>query len=168
MLGRLAAAAIALGGLIVAFRVQADEMRPAVDRPDIMEVGDPMLITRKTLASEMRRNVELRDWVHLYGAPDYAEIQEIQIDPPFASYEVRLYYLKRNAYLAFGRANVAPNIYDYGVRKYIGSINPSELDRLLTARPPVTYASAKTAPATMPPAAVDVQTIPVEGVPVRN
>jgi|SRR5579862_6824700 len=168
MIGRLAAAAIALGGLIVALRAQADEMRPAVDRPDIMEVGDPMLITRKTLASEMRRNVELRDWVHLYGAPDYAEVQEIQIDPPFASYEVRLYYLKRNAYLAFGRANVAPNIYDYGVRKYIGSINPSELDRLLTARPAVTYASAKTAPATMPPAAVDVQTIPVEGVPVRN
>jgi hypothetical protein len=168
MIGRLVAAALALGGLIVAFRAQADEMRPAVDRPDIMEVGDPMLITRKTLAFEMRRNVELRDWVHLYGAPDYAEIQEIQIDPPFASYEVRLYYLKRNAYLAFGRANVAPNIYDYGVRKYIGSINPSELDRLLTARPAVAYASAQTAPATVAPAAVDIQTIPVEGVPVRN
>src|SRR5579862_4012990 len=168
MIGRLAAAAIALGGLIVALRAQADEMRPAVDRPDIMEVGDPMLITRKTLASEMRRNVELRDWVQLYGAPDYVEIQEIQIDPPFASYEVRLYYLKRNAYLVFGRANVAPNIYDYGVRKYIGSINPSDLDRLLTARPPATYASSQSAAPPVAPATVTVQTIPVEGVPIAN
>ena len=45
----------------------------------------------------------------------------MQIDPPFAPYEVRLYYLRRNAYLAFGRVNVAPNVYDYGVRKYIGT-----------------------------------------------
>ena len=170
MIRQIAAAIVAVGGLAIALRAQADEMRPAVDRPEIMEVGDPMLISRKILAAEMRRNVELRDWIQLYGAPDYAEIQEIQIEPPFASYEVRLYYLKRNAYLAFGRANVAPNIYDYGVRKYIGSINPSELDRLLTARPLPTYASAQTAAPAVAPAAttVTVQTVPVEGVPVAN
>jgi hypothetical protein len=168
MMRRIAVAIVMAGGLAIALRAQADELRPAVNRPEIMEVGDPFLISRKALALEMRRNVDLRDWVQLYGAPDYAEIQEIQIDPPFASYEVRLYYLKRNAYLAFGRANVAPNIYDYGVRKYIGSISPSDLDRLLTAHPPATYASSQNAAPPVAPATVTVQTIPVEGVPIAN
>ena len=85
----------------------------------------------------MSRNSDLRDWVRLYGAPDYAEVQELEIDPPFAPYEVRLYYLKGNSYLAFGRVHVAPTLYDYGVRKYIGHIDPAELDRLLTAEPAV-------------------------------
>ena len=130
-----------------------------------MEIGDPILITRKVLGLEMRRNVDLRDWVHLYGAPDYAEVQEIQIEPPFAPYEVRLYYLKRNAYLAFGRVNVAPNVYDYGVRKYIGSINPAVVDRLLTAQPAVDVAP-RSQRAGAGAAAVIVETVAVEGVPV--
>lgn len=168
MMRRLATVIVVAGGLALALRARADEMRPAVDRPEIMEVGDPILITRKTLASEMRRNVELRDWVRLYGAPDYAEVQEIQIDPPFADYEVRLYYLRRNAYLAFGRANVAPNIYDYGVRKFVGAINPSVLERLLTAKPPAGYTNTPSTPSPVVPAAFVVETVPVEGVPVSN
>jgi hypothetical protein len=48
------------------------------------------------------------------------EVQEI--DRALGPYQVRLYYVRRNAYLAFSRVNVAPNIYDYGVRKYAGSI----------------------------------------------
>ena len=169
MIRRVAAVLVAAGSLAIALRAQADEMRPAVDRPDIMEVGAPTLLSRKMLALEMRRNIDLRDWVRLYGAPDYAEEQDIQIEPPWAPYEVRLYYLKRNAYLAFGRVNVAPNIYDYGVRKYIGTINPAEIDRLLTAQPPPSYyASARDTPSTIVPVAIDVQTVPVEGVPVSN
>jgi hypothetical protein len=115
MMRRVAMAILAAGSLTLAVRVHADELRPAVDRPEILEVGDPILIPRRSLALEMRRNTDLRDWIHLYGAPDYAEVQEIQIDPPWAPYEVRLYYLKRDAYLALGRVDVAPNIYDYGV-----------------------------------------------------
>lgn len=168
MMRRVAAVVLAAGGLAVALRAQADEMRPAVDRPEIMEVGDPILINRKVLALEMRRNSELRDWVRLYGAPEYAEEQDVEIEPPFAPYEVRLYYLKRNAYLAFGRANVAPNIYDYGVRKYIGSINPSEVDRLLTAQPPVAYGNPHDSPPVVVPASLVVETVPVDGVPVSN
>src|SRR5262245_19327203 len=169
MMRYIAAIVVAVATLVLAPPARAQEMRPAVGRPDIMEVGDPILITRRVLGMEMRRNADLRDWVHLYGAPDYAEVQEIQIDPPWASYEVRLYYVRRNAYLAFGRVNVAPNVYDYGVRKYIGPINPAVVDRLLTAQPP--YSS--TAPAelemqTVPHASVTVETAPVEGVPVES
>lgn len=170
MVRRLAAMVVLAGALALAARAQAYELSPAVDRPEIIDVGEPMLISRKVLLLEMKRNVELRDWVHLYGAPDYAEVQEITVDPPFAPYEVRLYYLRRDAYLAFGRVNVAPNVYDYGVRKYIGGINPAVLDRLLTANPapPTTYAVAATQPETVPPVAVIVETIPIEGVPLSD
>lgn len=168
MMRRIAVALLAAGSLALAARTQADELRPAVDRPEILEVGDPILITRRTLAAEMKRNVELRDWVRLYGAPDYTEVQEIQIDPPWAPYEVRLYYIKRDAYLAFGRVNVAPNVYDYGVRKYIGQINPEVIDRLLTAQPASYTPPPPREMQTVPPVAVTVETMPVEGVPVLS
>jgi hypothetical protein len=170
MMRRIALAILTAASLVLGVRARAEEMRPAIDRPEIMEVGDPILINRKVLALEMRRNMDLRDWVHLYGPPDYAEVQEIQIEPPFASYEVRVYYLKRNAYLAFGRVNVAPNVYDYGVRKYVGTINPAVVDRLLTAQPATDYGAAQAAsgPETVPPLAVVVETVPVEGVAVSN
>ena len=161
----LVLAATMLGSAVPA---RSDEMRPAIGRPDIMEVGDPILISRRVLGLEMRRNTDLRDWVHLYGAPEYAEVQEIQIDPPWAPYEVRLYYVRRNAYLAFGRVNVAPNVYDYGVRKYVGSIDPLVLDRLLTAQPAGTPMPAPHGLEPVAPVAVVVETVPVEGVRIAN
>jgi hypothetical protein len=143
------------------------QSRPAVNRPEIIEVGDPILISRRTLAAEMARNSDLRDWVRLYGPPDYAEVQQLELDPPFAPYEVRLYYVKGNAYLAFGRVHVAPSIYDYGVRKYIGKIDPSELDRLLTAAPAMDEAVAPAQfPDTAPPWIIE--TTAVEGKPVTE
>ena len=157
----MAVAVIGLGWSAVA-EAQA---RPALNRPEIIEVGDPVLISRRTLAAEMTRNSDLRDWVRLYGTPEYAEVQEIEIEPPFAPYEVRLYYVRGNAYVAFGRVHVAPSLYDYGVRKFIGKIDPAELDRLLTAQPAVDIATAPDiGPATTPPWIVE--TVAVEGKPV--
>jgi hypothetical protein len=143
------------------------QSHPAVNRPEIIEVGDPILISRSTLAGEMTRNSDLRDWVRLYGPPDYAEVQELEVDPPFAPYEVRLYYVKGNAYLAFGRVHVAPSLYDYGVRKYIGKIDPAELDRLLTAAPALDEATTTAQyPETAPPWIIE--TTAIEGVPVTE
>jgi hypothetical protein len=168
MMRRVTVTVVAAAGLALAWRAQADEIRPAVDRPEIMDIGDPILISRKTLGLEMRRNADLRNWVRLYGAPEYAEVQEIQIEPPFAPYEVRLYYLKRNAYLAFGRVHVNPYIYDYGVRKYVGSINPAVVDRLLTAHGADYEATPPSGPQPVAPPSVIVETVPVEGVPINN
>jgi hypothetical protein len=168
MMRRVAVMLLAAGGLALGLRAQAVELRPAVDRPEIMEIGDPILITRKVLGLEMRRNVDLRDWVHLYGAPDYAEVQEIQIDPPWAPYEVRLYYIRRNAYLAFSRVNVAPNVYDYGVRKYVGPIEPDVLDRLLSAEPAGTPLPPPAGPAAVAPAVFVIETQAIEGVPIKD
>jgi hypothetical protein len=162
--GTVLVAVAALGVLGLAAMAEA-QARPAVSRPEVMEVGDPILISRRTLAREMTRNSDLRDWVRLYGPPDYAEVQELEIDPPFAPYEVRLYYVKGNAYLAFGRVHVAPSLYDYGVRKYIGKIEPAELDRLLTAAPAVDEVTAVAEyPQTAPPWIIE--TTAVEGKPV--
>lgn len=120
-------------------------LRPAKERQDITEVGDPVLVGRNVLGREMRVNGSLRDYIELYGWPDYAEIQEITVSDPWAAYEVRVYYLRRNQYLVFGRVHVAPSVDDYGVRKYDGKIDPETLDRLLTASPPVEEISARPA-----------------------
>ncbi len=169
MMLRRAMMMVATAVLTTAVPAHAEETRPAIDRPDIIEVGEPILITRKMLAAEMRRNTDLRDWVRLYGAPEYAEVQEIQIDPPWAPYEVRLYYVRRNGYLAFGRVHVAPSVYNYGVRKYFGPINSSVLDRLLTAQAAVNaQAQGMSTAATVPASSVVVETDPVEGVRISN
>lgn len=158
--------AVAVIGLGWSAVVEA-QARPALNRPEIIEVGDPILISRRTLAAEMTRNSDLRDWVRLYGTPEYAEVQEIEIEPPFAPYEVRLYYVRGNSYVAFGRVHVAPSLYDYGVRKFIGKIDPAELDRLLTAQPAVDIATAPDfGPATTPPWIVE--TVAVEGKPISG
>lgn len=134
-MGRVGALAALVLGLVALGEAPAQTVRKASDeRPNIVDVGDPILISRQALSREMALNTDLRDWVKLYGLPDYAEVQEIEIDTPFAPYEVRLYYLQGNMYLAFGRVHVAPSLYDYGVRKFVSRIRPQDLDRLLTAR----------------------------------
>lgn len=168
MTRRLVLVVLGAAGCILAGRVWALDLKPAVGRPDIVEVGDPVLITRKRLIAEAVRNSDLRDWLRLYGEPDYAEVQEIQFDPPWAQYEVRLYYVDRRIYLAFGRVHVAPSVYDYGVLKYFGAIDRAEFDRLLTAKP----AGTKPPPAhplrPVAPVAVTVETEAVEGVPISE
>src|SRR5262245_8407366 len=59
-------------------------------RPYIVEIGDPYAISLNTLYREARGISELRENLALYGDPDYAEIQEIQPDEPWETYEVRL------------------------------------------------------------------------------
>lgn len=157
MMAMAAAAGPASGQVLV---------EPAPNRVDVIDIGDPILISRRTLAAEMTRNSDLRDWVNLYGVPDYAEVQEIEIEPPFAPYEVRLYYLKGNAYLAFGRVHVAPSLYDYGVRKYVGAIDEADLDRLLTARAAEDFQIAASEPITTAPWIVE--TTAVDGKPIDD
>jgi len=128
-------------------------LRPAKERPDIIEVGDPVLVGRSVLEREIRVNTSLRDYIELYGWPDYAEIQEITVLDPWAAYEVRIYYLHRDQYLVFGRVHVAPSVDDYGVRKYDGHIDPDTLDRLLTAAPPAEVAPPPPVEVVPPPPA---------------
>jgi len=107
--------------------------QPALTRPGIVDLDEPVLIDRDALRREMRLNTDLSHYIDLYGWPDYAEIQEVELQEPFAPYEVRLYYLKQNHYLAYGRVFIAPSVSDFGMRKFEGPIPPAALNRLLTA-----------------------------------
>jgi hypothetical protein len=175
---------------IVTVRDARAELRPALTRPDLMEVGDPTLITRETLRREMRRNAELGEYILTYGYPDYAEVQRIQVEEPLADYEVRLYYLDRERELAFARVNVAPTVVSYGIRRFEGPIPAETLGRLLTVRaveeemararaetaaapPPAEPVAAEAGPAAEPeakaaPAEPEVEAAPAEPAPVEQ
>jgi hypothetical protein len=153
MMGRLGRVAVlALVVAVGGSAVTSAQLRPAANRADVIEVGEPIIISRDVLKLEMQRNIELREYVELYGWPEYAEVQEVQVQEPFAPYEVRLYYLRRDQYLAFGRVHVAPSVYDYGVVKYEGAISEADLNRLLTAQPTAAQAAeAPSEPPSQPP-----------------
>jgi outer membrane protein OmpA-like peptidoglycan-associated protein len=129
----------------------AKERRRSKIRPDIVFVGDPVLISRDLLQSEARRISELSEYLDKYGWPDFAEIQEVVPEKPWAAYEVHLFYVRRMRHLVFSRVNVAPSVTDFGVRKYDGRITPEDLARLLGIRPapvptPVVVAAAPPPP----------------------
>jgi hypothetical protein len=121
--------------LVLSAAAQALEFREEPYRVGIVDVGQPILLDYPELTNEMNLNSELRDWIAAFGRPEYAEYQKIALSDPFYPYEIRLYYIEGRSYVAFGRVNVSPAVYDYGVRKYIGKLDSALLQRLLTARP---------------------------------
>jgi hypothetical protein len=109
------------------------------NRPEIVEIGEPQPLGSKGLGHESKLNTDLGIYLDHYGWPDYAEIQEIEPENPWADYEVRIYYLKRDRELAFGRVFVAPWMKDFGVIKYQGTMDPMTHDRIVAlATPPQT------------------------------
>ncbi len=107
-------------------------------RPYITEIGDPYPISRATLDREAARMKELRLYLDQYGYPDYAEVQEIRPEWPWDSYEVRLYYLRRNVEVDFGRAfTLAESYPNLGLLKFSGGIPASKrLQIELALNPP--------------------------------
>ena len=119
------------------------DLRKALGRPEILEIGEPTLISPATLRREADRNSDLKEQIELYGWPDYAEIQRTAVVEPLEDYEVRLYYLSREREVVFVHVFVSPGVVDYGIKRYEGPIPPETLGRLLTAR--------MTAPEPVPP-----------------
>ncbi|MCX8073124.1 MAG: hypothetical protein N3C12_11830 [Candidatus Binatia bacterium] len=107
-------------------------------RPYITEIGEPYAISRAALDREAARMEELRQYLDNYGYPDYAEVQEIRPEWPWDSYEVRLYYLRRNVEVDFGRALTLPEAYpNLGLLKFSGGIPASKrLQIELALNPP--------------------------------
>jgi len=133
MVARFFLGGLLIVGLACTSGAAAADVHPALGRPELLEVGNPMLISRETLAREMERNWELRTYVNLYGWPEYAEVQETVVNEPVVPYEVRLYYLRRNQQATFSRVNVQAWIRDFGIRRYMGTIPEETVARLLTA-----------------------------------
>jgi len=142
------AAAMAIGP-------EVERVTPA-NRPYIVEVGGPRPLSSRGLDREMKLDSDLEAYLRHYGWPDYAEVQEIEPNPPWAAYEVRVYYLKRNIELAFGRAFVSPSVSNLGVVKYQGLMDQATRDRIVAlATPPQTFAQER-APVEIKPVAAPV------------
>ncbi len=136
-----------VGALAVSTAAVALEFREEPYRVGIIDVGEPILLEYPELTNEMRYNNELRDWIDAFGRPEYAEYQKVALSPPFLPYEIRLYYIEGRKYVAFGRVHVAAaGERNFGVRKFVGKLDSSMLQRLLTARP-LSQATAMVAPA---------------------
>ena len=130
----------------VALAIGFDDVRrvtPA-NRPYIVEIGDPRPLGPRALQKETTRNSDLRAYIDFYGWPDYAEVQDIEPNIPWDAYEVRLYYLRRDREIAFGRAYIAPQVHNLGLIKYQGKMEPDTRDRIvaLVTPPPSTASEA--------------------------
>ena len=134
MVVRIGLTVLVLFGLGFSSAAPATELRPAFNRQEVMEIGDPILISRQLLETELERNAEMRSYVSKYGWPDYAEVQEVTVDEPLAAYEVRLYYLRRNQQIAYSRVYVSPAFPDFGIRTYDGPIPDDGQRRLFGKR----------------------------------
>ncbi len=144
--GLAAFAGLALLTTIVPAASHADVHRQTTARrPYIVEVGEPYSITTEALDREARYISELSDYLSAYGYPDYAEIQDIAPDSPWAAYEVRVYYLNSDVEADFGHVILSEATPNLGVRKFVGHIPMAkrhEIEVILAARaaPPVVAA----------------------------
>lgn len=148
MLRRVGLVAVVSLILGVAGAAVAAEPRAAVGRPDVMEVGEPVLISREVLHREANTNSAMAEYIAKYGQPDYAVVQRTAVEEPyiaFAPYEVRLYYVDRDQEIIFGRVQVSEAIRSFGIRKWLGPIRPETMDWLLSAsaRPAVPMAEVQ-------------------------
>lgn len=125
----MGAVAVLVSGAATGLWAEDIRRETPVDRPYIVEVGNPSVIDADRLAQEMKINRDLADHITYYGAPDLAETQEIDPEWPWASYEVRLFYLRYNQKLAFGLSTISPSE-DYGLQKYMGLMSAAERERV--------------------------------------
>ena len=151
-------ATVALLGTIVPRQAPADVRHETTERrPYIVEIGQPYSITMRAVQREAANITGLREYITEYGYPDYAEVQEIEPEWPWESYEVRLYYLRRNLETDFGHVFISSAMPTFGVLKFQGDITAEkrhEIDVVLQAR------QTAPQPAPAPPAVADLPPAP--------
>jgi len=125
-----------------------------VRRPYIVEVGEPYSITMATVRHEAVGMSELGEYLHEYGYPDFAEVQEIEPEWPWETYEVRLYYLRRNLETDFGHVMLSAAMPNLGVLKYVGDIAAEKRHQIEV------ILQARLTPPPLPPPVVEVAVAP--------
>jgi hypothetical protein len=155
----------AIAGLVTAGSVNAaTEVRRECSqrRPHIVEVGVPYEISLDRVLREGKRMSQVQEYISVNGMPDFAEIQAVEPEWPWETYEVRLFYLRPNIEAAFGHVVVSSAATTLGIMKFQGQITPEkrhQIDVILEARqapppPPVAAVAPPAAPAAeMAPAA---------------
>jgi hypothetical protein len=163
--GLLALGTLALLGILASGTSFGDVRRTTSPRrPYIVEVGEPYSISPSTLEREADHLTPLRDYIGSYGYPDYTEIQEIEPEWPWESYEVRAYYMRRNLELDFGHVFISPAMPHFGVIKFQSDIPPDkrhQIEVILQTRemppaPPPAPPAVAAAPAPPAPPAAEV------------
>ncbi len=119
---------LAAGWAFAAMASTADVRREVpARRPYITEIGEPYAIDKARLRREAAKNDALARALAEHGDPDYAEIQEIRPEWPWDAYEVRIFYLRPNLELDFGRAHTLEEAYpNLGIVKFQGGIPVSK------------------------------------------
>jgi len=150
---------LAVAALILAVcgRTPAEVRRERTERrPYIVEVGEPYSISMEAVDREAGKIREMSEYLSSYGYPDYAEVQEVEPEWPWESYEVRLYYMHRNIETDFGHVLFSPAMPRLGVLKFQGEIAPQkrhEIEVILAARSAPPPAPVPVAQTTVPVAA---------------
>jgi len=151
---------VALLGVAASRSAFADVRREVTERrPYIVEVGAPYSVSRLALEREAEKIHELREYLADYGYPDYSEVQEIEPQWPWESYEIRTFYMQRNLEVDFGHVFLSPAMPQFGVVKFLGDIPPDkrhEIEVILQAHeaPPVAPVPPAPPPAPMAEAPV--------------
>jgi len=149
----MAVAAVVLGSALPAHAVGNVRRETTAYRPYIIEVGEPYEISLTARQTEAETLSELSEYFRDYGYPDFAEVQEIEPQWPWAPREVRIYYLRRNLEADFGHVIISSALTTLGVAAYIGEIPPEkahQIEVILQARqtpPPLVPAPMAMAPA---------------------
>ena len=128
---KVLAAGAVTAAMLLATGAGADVRRERTDRrPYIVEIDHPYEISMARLAEEAGKLSDLAMYLDHYGYPEYAEIQDIQARWPWETYEVRLFYVRSNLELDFGRVIFSPAAPNYGVLKHKAAIPPEKLRRI--------------------------------------
>jgi hypothetical protein len=131
--GLLVAAAVLADVALTHAEVDGTRSERDGGRPYIVEVGVPFAISMEELRQEASGIPELRDCLQDYGSPDYAEIQPIEPEWPWAPSEVRVYYLLRNLQLRFAHLGVTTAAPNLGVMVFRGGIPREKVQQIHVA-----------------------------------
>jgi len=101
----------------------------AVERPYVCDVGEPKALSRESFSQILEVDAGVRAMVARIGMPSYAELQEVDVDEPWMSYELRVYYLAYGKMMVFGRAMILGNP-QISLLRHEGSIPAAKRARL--------------------------------------
>lgn len=104
------------------------------ERPYLCDVGDPKPLSLQSFRTILSTNEAVRDTVARIGMPDFAELQRVDVESPWATYEIRAYYRSFNKMYAFARAFLLgrPGV---ALVRFTGPIPPEKRAQMAGALP---------------------------------
>jgi hypothetical protein len=79
------------------------------ERPYVCDVGPPEPLSYRSFIPILQKDGSMRDMVARMGMPDRVELQQVQVEGPWLSWELRVYYRAYDRMFAFGRAFILGN-----------------------------------------------------------